>query len=153
MLRRTGHRLSQSQLSRKENGAGITACDIAAIAMLDDDEFVGVRIGQRPEQDRVHDPEHRDVAADAERQRQDRGQREPGIAVEQPERVAKIVDEHREHLRGREAPAVKEEEDQTEPRAFPFAASAVAVQVMCGRIEHFVAQRRREKRSKSAAEA
>lgn len=31
----TGHRLSQSMLSRKENGGEITMCDIAAVAMMD----------------------------------------------------------------------------------------------------------------------
>lgn len=36
LRKRTGHRLSQSQLSRKETGASaITACDIAAIAVMD----------------------------------------------------------------------------------------------------------------------
>src|SRR5204862_5551365 len=63
----------------------------AAIAMLELDEPVRLRIGQRPQQRRVDHREDRDVGADAERQREDRGEREARLANQEAERVAEIV--------------------------------------------------------------
>ena len=68
----------------------------AIVAMTEDDEIVGVRIRQRPQQHGLDDGEHRGVGADAERQRQDGGDREQRLPAEQTNTVPQVV-EHAHH--------------------------------------------------------
>lgn len=58
----------------------------------DHDETVGVRIGQRTNEDRVDRAEHRRVDPDAERQRR----RKRRIAPEQAQRVAHVAGDVRQ---------------------------------------------------------
>ena len=61
--------------------------------VVEKDEAVGFGIRQRPQQHGADDGEDRGVGADAERQRQDGGQREGAILAEQPEREAEILNQ------------------------------------------------------------
>ncbi len=67
-------------------------------AVPEDDEAVGIRVGQRAQQERAGDAEDRGVRADAQRDREHGGEREPGRLPEGPERVAEVL---RERLHGR----------------------------------------------------
>ena len=68
----------------------------AIVAMTEDDEIVGVRIRQRPQQDGLDDGEDRGVGADAQRQRQNGGDREERLSAEQTNTVPQVV-EHAHH--------------------------------------------------------
>jgi hypothetical protein len=61
----------------------------------EDDEAIRAGIGQRAEQDGLDDREDRGVGADAERERQQRGDRKARLAAEQATRVAKVIEDHR----------------------------------------------------------
>ena len=74
------------------------------------------RIRQRAQQRRVDHGEDRDVGADAERQRQDRRDREAALAHQQAQRVTDVVEEHREDLRRRQPPALEKETDRGQRR-------------------------------------
>ncbi len=54
-------------------------------------EPIGLRIRQRLHQQRVGDAHHRRVAADHERERRDRGQRERGRPSQHPQRIANVA--------------------------------------------------------------
>jgi len=57
----------------------------------DDDETIGVGVGERPQQHGVDDAECRGGRADAEREDDDRGDREPRRSPEQPETEAGVL--------------------------------------------------------------
>ena len=67
--------------------------------LLDADELVGVRVGQRLDQHAIDDAEDRGVGADAERQREHDGQREPWAPAHAAQRQAQIA--ARAHRAGR----------------------------------------------------
>ena len=67
----------------------------ALVAVVEGDETVGLGVGQRTEQHRLHHGEHGHVGADAEREREDGGEGEPGLAGEPADGVAEVVEEHR----------------------------------------------------------
>jgi len=55
------------------------------------DDAIGTVIAERPQQHRVDHAEDRGVGADAERERANRQQREPGLAAQRARGVAKIL--------------------------------------------------------------
>ncbi len=63
------------------------------IGPLHADQAIRIGIRQRTEEDRVDEAEDGGVGADTERQREDRGERETGIAPQHAQRVADIPDE------------------------------------------------------------
>lgn len=65
---------------------------LTALEPVEQHEFVGRRDRQRLEQQFVHDAEQGGVHADADRQRQDGGEREPGIAAQLSRGVAQVLD-------------------------------------------------------------
>ena len=54
-------------------------------------QSIGVRVGQRAQEDLAHDREHRRVRADAERQGRDRRSREAAVARDEPHTLSQIV--------------------------------------------------------------
>jgi hypothetical protein len=60
---------------------------VGQAARPDGDQAIGVRVGQRPHQHRVHDCEHGDVDGDAKRE--DRHDRQATRVSERPEALAK----------------------------------------------------------------
>ena len=70
----------------------------ALVAMVEDHQLVGVGIRQRTEQHRLDDGEYRDVRADTQREREQRGDGEGGLSHQLTERVANEVREHRVQL-------------------------------------------------------
>ena len=67
--------------------------DRTVAALEDHDEARGIRVGQRPHQDRVDDREDRRAGADAEREGEDGDGREPRRAAEEPQPVARVLPE------------------------------------------------------------
>ena len=61
------------------------------VAVPDEDQPVGVRIRQRPEQRLVEQAEDRGVGADAQRERQDGDEREDRLLAERPEGEAEVL--------------------------------------------------------------
>ena len=78
-----------------------------AAAVFDEDQPVGVRERQRPEQQRVHQAEDRGVGADADGEDQDGDDGEAGVAAQRAEGVAQVVQE-RVHVRNSPGVAVEE---------------------------------------------
>ena len=64
------------------------------IAIPEHHEVVGVREGQRPQQDGLNEREECGVGPDAEGQCEHCGERESGLTPEQSERVAQVTEEH-----------------------------------------------------------
>src|SRR5206468_12803828 len=60
-------------------------------AVPDEDEAIRVFIGERPQKDAIEQAEDRGVGADAERQRQERDQREDWVLAERADRVTDIL--------------------------------------------------------------
>jgi hypothetical protein len=82
-------------LHRRQRALGIGA--------REPDQALGLRIGERPQQDGGDQAEHHGVAADAQGERQDRHGGEAGLAQEHAAGVADVLPER---LQGREAPDV-----------------------------------------------
>src|SRR5215207_2867324 len=61
------------------------------VEMLDRDQSVGVCVGKRPQEHRVHGAEDRGIGADAEREGEDDDERESRALQEAPETVADIL--------------------------------------------------------------
>lgn len=75
-----------------DRGVAVDAARRADVR-LDQREALGMRVGQRTQQDPVGEAENGRVGADDERQRRDRRQRERGRPAEDTNGVAKIANE------------------------------------------------------------
>jgi hypothetical protein len=62
----------------------------STIDLRDRHELIGIRIGERPKQNGVHDAENRGGRTDAERERENRHEREARLANEQSKCVAQV---------------------------------------------------------------
>ena len=86
--------LPRAQVDEVPDGDELLGDAGPAVAVLEPHQPIRLGIGQRPEERRVDHREHGDVGADAERQRQDRGEGESRLADEQPQGVTDVMKEH-----------------------------------------------------------
>ena len=68
---------------------------LLAIRLAEKNKPVMILPGSRPQQDRVHYPEHRGICADAQTERQHHQRCEAGIPNCQAQPVAKVLQQHR----------------------------------------------------------
>ena len=84
--------LPRAQIDEIPDGDELLGDAGPAVAVLEEHQPIRVGIGQRPEQRRVDHREDGDVGADAERQREDGGERESRLADEQPQGVTDVME-------------------------------------------------------------
>jgi hypothetical protein len=111
-------------LQREEIGVRGRACPLLGIVLhADEDEPLGIGVGQRLQQDRVHNAEDGRVGTDAETERQHGDRGEGGGAAHHPEGVAQILEEVLEQTASRlvarvllESLAASEGDERRPPR-------------------------------------
>src|SRR3954451_18014422 len=83
-----------SPVGKRSRGDSSAFDPLSGIPFVQADETIRLRIRQRLQQDGVDDRKDRGIGADAERQRKNDADREPGGTAEGPKRVSQVV-EHR----------------------------------------------------------
>ncbi len=112
-----------------------------AIAMLQDHELICIRIWERTQEHRVDHREDSHVRSHSQGERQHGGDRERRVAEEEPERVSKIVAEHREHLRRGEPPAVEKKDKDAEVHQPVPVSQLLRLEIVDRGFEQILAQR------------